>query len=383
MRERAKALGYAALRGAAAFFLALLLTVLLIKANHGNVRDALSAMWDGAFGGHVLCDSYTLLGRFHVLVPAHVTFDGNALGNTIVHMGPLVLTGLGLAIAFRARMWNIGGQGQFLVGAILASYLATNFPLTHELPQFALLPVMMIGGAVAGGAWAAIPALLKVLRNVPEVISTIMLNFVAIYLLSYLVNGPLQRADHSQPATEELGANATLPLLFHQSSVHAGLLIVALIAVVVWLMLHYTSTGFSIRAVGASPEAARLAGHSVEMTTITAMLWSGALCGLAGAIELSGVIGNLPEGYAPEYGFTAVAVALLGRLEVGGVIASALLFGALSSGSENMERTAGIAHELGFVVQATLLLVLLAAPGIKWPRDWPFQRRSVVRETPS
>lgn len=358
MSDRLSRAGLSLLRAGIGLAMALVVTIAVIKAGHGDVRSSLAAMWDGALGIHFV---------------RHIgfTYDRNAISTTLVRVCPLLLTGLGLAIAFRASMWNIGGQGQFLAGAILASYCSTSCPLTEHLPRPLLLSVMMAAGIVAGGLWAGITSVLKTWRGVPEVISTIMLNFVAIYLLSYLVNGPLQRADHSQPATEELGWSATLPILIPQTSLHGGLILAIAASIVVFILLKRTTTGFAIRVVGANPQAAGLYGYSAARVMATAMLWSGALCGLAGAIELSGVIGNLPEGYAPEYGFTAIAVALLGRLQVGGIIVSAMLFGALAAGSENMERTASIPHELGFVIQATLLIVFLAMPAIRWLQGRP------------
>lgn len=363
--------------------IALLATVAVIKAGHGDVRAALSAMWDGALGVKLVLRPVAIPGgQYALLMPAGLLYDRNAIATTLVRTCPLLLTGAGVAVAFRARIWNIGGQGQFLVGALLASYCATDFPPTRELPRPLLLTCMMAAGMIAGGLWAGAAALLRSWRGAPEVISTIMLNFVAVFLLSYLVNGPLQRSDHSQPATQELGVNATLPDLAPQTSLHAGLIIAVAATMAVFVLLKFTTTGFAIRAVGASPEAAELYGYSPARVTAIAMLLSGSLCGLAGAIELSGVIGNLPEGYAPEYGFTAIAVALLGRLEIGGIAASALLFGALAAGSENMERAASIPHELGFVVQATLLLVFLAAPAIRWTRRQagPAQNRRLAAQ---
>ncbi len=347
MRERALGFAFGALQTALALLVAAVLTVAIVKAAGANVHDALAALWAGALG-----NQYAVI-------------------NTLVKTSPLLLTGLGLAIAFRARMWNIGGQGQFLAGSMLASFVATNVGMAHHWPAWLLLPAILAAGAAAGGVWAGMAAAFKLARSVPEVISTIMLNFVAVQLLSYLIQGPLRRGPHSRPATAELDISATLPPLIHNTSLHAGLLVAAAAAVLVWLMLNATRTGFSIKVVGASPEAARLAGYAVGATTATAMIWSGALCGLAGAAELSGVTQSLSEGYAPEYGFTAIAVALLGRLQVGGIVLAALLFGALSAGSDNMERSAGVSHELGFVVEATILLTLLAAPAIRWLRAGP------------
>jgi len=321
--------------------IAFIFVLAVILVVHGNVRDALTALVQGAFG------------------------DKYAWANTILKAIPLLLTGLGVAIAFRARMWNIGGQGQFVMGALAASYLAVTCPVTRDLHAASLLPLMMLAAGAAGALWAGLAGVLKTARNVPEVISTIMLNFISLQFLSYLASGPLRRNDGSNlPFTQLLGPSATLSTIASTSTIHDGLYIAMGVVVVVWLLLERSSLGFSIKAVGAAPEAARLAGHPVARTVVSAMLWSGALCGLAGAIELSGVLGYLANDYKPDYGFTAVAVALLGRLNVPGVVLSALLFGALSAGSANMERNANIAHEVGYVVQAVLLLAFLIAPKI-------------------
>lgn len=317
-------------------------TVAVIAVARGNIGLAFTALWQGAFGSPY------------------------AFGTTLVRATPLLLTGLGVAIAFKARMWNIGGEGQFLVGALLASFLAVNLPATRSLHAWALTPIMLAAGTVAGAAWAGIAGWLKTARNVPEVISTIMLNFVAIELLSYLVNGPMERPDHSQPATEALGASASLPILWQGTPLHAGFPLALVAAIVVGILLSFTRTGFAMKVVGANSDAARAAGIPVERTLLTAMLASGALCGLAGAVELSGVVGFIPEGYSPGYGYQAIAVALLGRLNPLGVVFAALFFGALSAGSDNMERMAGIDHNVGYVIQAVSLLVLLGAQWVSW-----------------
>lgn len=329
-------------RTAVALIISAAVTCLTIIAAHGRPAEALRAAWDGS-----LSTPY-------------------ALSTTLTKAIPLLLTGLGVAIAFRARMFNIGGEGQFLAGAMLASFVATWPLLAHHTPSFITISAMVIAGVTGGAVWGGIAAVLKTWRRVPEVISTIMLNFIAAQLLSFLVNGPMERADHSQPSTEPLSAAATLPAISTYLPVHAGIVIAIVAAFVVWVLLARTVFGFMLDIVGDNPEAARLAAMPVERTVIGAMLWSGGLCGLAGALELSGVIGFLPEGYTPTYGFTAIAVALLGRLKVSGIVLSALLFAILLSGSDNMERSAGIAHELGYVMQGITLLVLLASQWSGW-----------------
>lgn len=328
----------------AALLTALMLTVLVIHLAHGDPVRALAALMSGAFGS---------------------PYD---VGNTLTKMTPLLLTGLGVAIAFKARLWNIGGEGQFLLGSVAAA--AVGAYALKSWPAPLLIPLLLAGGAIAGALWAGLAGWMRVARGVPEVISTIMLNFVAAQLLSYLVgfHGPMQEATHAQPSSEALPANATLPNALPVSPLHAGF-VLALVAVgVVALLLFGTRVGFAVRAVGANPDAARVAGIDVERTQIVTMLWSGALCGLAGAVELSGSIGTFSADYAPGYGFTAVAVALLGRLNPYGIVLSALFFGALTAGSGSMERSAGVSNAIVNVIQAVSLLVLLGFQWVRWER---------------
>lgn len=312
-------------------------TVILIHLTHGDPRAALTALWSGAFG------------------------DWNAWGNTLTEMTPLLLTSLGVAVAFRARLFNIGGEGQFLVGALAASALGA-YSLKH-LSGVILLPLVLIGGAGAGAVWSGLAGVMRVARGVPEVISTIMLNFVALQLLSYLVHGPMQEASKALPSTEPLPPSATLPVILPPTTLHAGFLLALAAAVAVAVFLSGTRAGFALRTVGANPDAARVAGIAVARVQIQTMLLSGALCGLAGAVQLSGKLGTLSENYAPGYGFAAVAVALLGRLNPLGLVASALFFGALTAGSGAMERSAHVSSVLVYVIQAVALLVVL---GFQW-----------------
>ncbi len=331
-----------ALRILAALLVAFALTCLVIASAHQSPREALTALGMGAFG------------------------NAYAITDTLTKTIPLLLTGLGVAVAFRARLWNIGGEGQFLVGALAASALGAYG--LDGLPAFLLIPLILLAGVLAGAFWAGLAGWMRVKRGVPEVISTIMLNFVAAQLLSYLVHGPMQERSHAQPASLPLPANATLPPLWPGTTLHWGFPLALALVCVVAVFLFRTGAGFAQRVVGANPEAARVAGMDVDRTRLTAMLWSGALCGLAGAVELSGVVGTLYENYAPGYGFAAVAVALLGRLNPWGILASALFFGALTAGSGSMERTAGVSANLSYVLQAITLLVLLGFQWIRWER---------------
>ena len=325
------------------------LTLLVIALAHQSPREALTALASGAFGSPY------------------------AFADTLTKTTPLLLTGLGVAIAFRARLWNIGGEGQFLMGALAASALGAYVFKGLSAPL--LIPLLLLGGTAAGAVWAGLAGWMRTARGVPEMISTIMLNFVAAQLLSYLLHGPMQEATHAQPASEALSLSATLPTLWPGTTLHVGFLLALVMAGIVAVFLSHTGAGFDLSVVGANPKAARVAGMNVDRTRLTTMLWSGALCGLAGAVELSGVMGTLYENYAPGYGFAAVAVALLGRLNPWGIVASALFFGALNAGSGSMERTAGISANLSYVLQAGTLLVLLAFQWVRWP-----PRRAAVSE---
>lgn len=322
-------------RGALATLTVVVLTLLTLWAalkDWHHVGDALQALYSGAFGS---------------------PYD---FGNTINKTTPLLLTGLGVAIAFRARLWNIGGEGQFLVGALAASAVGA-YGLKH-LPGNLLVNLVLAAGFLAGGVWAAFPALLKIWRGVPEVISTIMLNFLALNLLSYLVHGPMQEASRAQPATEALPLGAQLPILLPHTTLHAGIVVALVAAVLTGIYLFATPAGFNLRFVGANADAARFAGVSVARTTLGVLVLSGALCGLAGSVELSGLVGTVYETYDPGYGFAAVAVALLGRLHPAGITLAALFFGALAAGAGAMERV-GVSPDVSYVIQGTTLFVLL------------------------
>lgn len=289
--------------------------------------------------------------------------DGFAIADTLGKTSPLVLAGLAVAIAFRAGVWNIGAEGQFLMGALAAT--AAAIPLAAAPGPIALVAALG-AGAAAGAGWAAIAAVLRVQRNVSEVIATIMLNFVAIRLVGFAVHGPLMESAGRYPQSEALAASARLPML--ASGVHSGVAIAFLLVPVTWFVLHRTALGFRWRATGDNAEAARLAGLAPSGAIVSAMIASGALAGLAGAIEVTGVTGRLFELFSGGQGYTAIAVALLARLNPLGVAASALFFGALAAGSGSMQRVAGVSAVFVAIVQALAILALLAS-------DSPWLRR--------
>jgi len=327
--------------GSVAFGIPLLLAALGFDAG-----PAMIALWRGSFGSY---DAIT--------------------SGTLVRATPVMLTGLSVAIAFRAGVFNIGAEGQFLAGAAAATSLSMLPVLRASYPSS---PVALVAGAIAGGAWAAIAALLRARFRVLEVISTILLNFIALYLVGYLVRGPLQEPLHIYPQSKTIAVAARLSRLLPSSRLHAGFLIAVAAALAAWWILKFTAAGFRLRAVGANADASRSAGMiDVSRTTTQAFVVSGALAGLAGAIELTGVTFALYENISPGYGYTGIAVALLARLDPLGVVASSLVFGGLEAGATAMQRDAGVPSVVVSVIEAIIVLGLIVA--------WPQARRMSIR----
>lgn len=278
---------------------------------------------------------------------------------SLVRATPLLLTGLAVALAFRAGIWNIGAEGQFYAGAIAATWIGTSVGVGSPREALVLVP---LAAAAAGAAWAAAPAYLRVRFGVLEVITTIMLNFVAELLVSLLVQGPLQESGHTYPQSDPIAAAARLPPLVPGSRLTWALPAAVALALVLWVGLTRTRVGFALRAVGASPSAARVSGRiGVERVATGAFLLSGALAALAGAAEVSGVTFSLYERLSPGYGYSAIAVALLARLHPLAIIGTALLFGALEAGAAELQRTAAIPSVTVYVVEALVILAVVVA----------------------
>lgn len=322
---------------------------------------ALAALWRGSFGSS---DAF--------------------ISATLVRATPLLLAALGVALAFRAGIWNIGAEGQLLVGA--AATTALSF-LLGEAPRFLVLAGVLLAGALAGTLWAAIAEALRRNRGVLEVISTIMLNFVALHLVGALVHGPLQEPLGIYPQSSPLPESARLPRLVPGTRLHAGFAVALVTAPVLWWWLRSTAAGFRLRAAGAGPDAARIAGRiDVARVAGMAFLGGGALAGLAGAVEASGVTFALYENFSPGYGYTAIVVALLGRLDPLAIVPSAILFGGLESGALAMQRDAGIPSAVVTAVEAILMLTLLLAD--RWsasrsaPNDPASEHHDASGDTP-
>jgi simple sugar transport system permease protein len=309
--------------------------LLILRVGGYDTARALHALWDGAFGS-----------------------TDALLSATLVRATPLLFVGLAVGLAFRAGVLNIGAEGQFLAGATAAVGVGLAI---GGWPRLLALPLVLLVGAWAGAAWAGVAGLLRRRFGVLEVISTLMLNFVAGYGVSYAVRGPLQEPTRVYPQTAELAPNVRLPALFDGHRTHLGYVVAVALAVAIWWFLARTAAGFRVRAVGAGAAAAQNAGGiDAARTALWVFVASGALAGLGGASEATGVTFALYEGISPGYGYSAIAVALLGRLHPLAIIGTSLLFGALEAGAAAMQRDANVPSVLAAVVEALVVIGVLA-----------------------
>ena len=275
----------------------------------------------------------------------------------LVRATPLLITGLAVALAFRAGIWNIGAEGQLLAGAVTATWLGTHWSAS---PAPAIL-VTFAAAAIAGALWAAVPALLRRRFGVLEVITTIMLNFIAEQLVAFLVHGPMQEAGHTYPQSDPIGANFRLSPLVPDTRLTMAFPAAVLLAVALWFFLMRTRPGFSLRATGANPRAAEVSGRIPVVRVATlAFLASGAIAGIAGAAEVTGVTFALYEKLSPGYGYTAIAVALLAALNPILVVPAALFFGLLEAGASALQRSAGIPSVTVYAVEGAIILLVVA-----------------------
>jgi ABC-type uncharacterized transport system permease subunit len=281
---------------------------------------------------------------------------------TLVRAVPLILIGLGIAIAFRAGALNIGAEGQFYAGAIAAAWVALR--MATQPPPLAIVAVL-IAAALAGAVWVALPVWLKLRFGVMEVISTLLLVFVAELLVSLMVQGPLQERGHIYPQSDAIPDSSRLPLL-GGTRLHAGFILALVLGATLWFVFSRTWWGFKLRAVGVGPRAAEVSGRiDSQRVGAAALFLSGSLAGLAGGVEVSGVSYALYPNLSPGYGFTAIAVALLAGLHPAGVIVTGILFGALEAGAGAMQRDAGVPAIAVYVVEAVIIIVALLATAPK------------------
>jgi ABC-type uncharacterized transport system permease subunit len=322
---------------------ALILGGVVIAVTGGDVLRAYQGLWEGSLG------------------------RPRSISDTLVRATPYLFGGLAVALAFKGGLFNIGVEGQITIGSLTSAFVGYSFP---EVP-FPLHLILAIAAGFAGGAaWGAIPGFLKAATGAHEVIVTIMLNYVAINLASFLLGGPMK---DKNPAiaiaqTPPILPDARLPALLPdpQYRVHWGFVLGLVAAIFVWWLLQKTTVGFEIRTVGANPNAARYAGILVGRTTVVLMAISGGLAGLAGAMDVVGLNFYYAAAFTAGYGFDSIAVALLARSDPFGVIPSALLFGGLAAGSARMQFLSQIPIDIIHLVQAMVLIFIAAPSLIRW-----------------
>ncbi len=298
--------------------------------------------------------------------------NGQRLALTLEGACPLLLTGLAAACAFRCGVWNIGAEGQFLAGAALLVACGTRWALPG--PAWVVLPVALLLAAAAGAAWALVASALERWRGVPVVLSTILLNLIAVQLIGALVEGPLHDPQTSAPQTALVDARFTLPVLADGTQLHLGVVLAFVLAIALWLVERRTTFGFELLVTGLNPRAARLAGMPVATRRWQVMGLSGALAGLAGGVQVAGVTGFL-SGTPASYGYAGIAVALLGGLHPLGVAAAALFFAMLDGGARALERGLDVPHDLGDLASGAIVLVVVVG-------SVAVQRRRLARPAP-
>jgi general nucleoside transport system permease protein len=313
----------------------------------------------------VLTEGFAEVGTAYLALFRGAFVGTRSISETLTTSAPLILAGLAVAIGFRAGLFNIGAEGQMTIGgmtAVMAGFMITG------LPWIVHLPIAILAGFLGGAFWGAIPGWLRARTGAHEVISTIMLNFIAFRFVDWLLKQPaIIREGRFDPVSQVIEATARLPQLLNWINptlrLHGGFLLALFMAWVVWWVLFRSSIGFEFRAVGSNPDAATYAGMSVTAATVLVMAFSGGLAGLAGASVTLGVLGSVSPGFSAGIGFDAIALALLGRSHPGGVVMAGLLFGALRAGGQTMQVRSEVGIDLIVIVQA-LVIVFIAAPAL-------------------
>ncbi len=316
--------------------LALAIGGILIQLTGVNPLRAYQVMVVGAFGGT------------------------RQLTETILKATPLLIIGLGLTVAFRSKVWNIGAEGQYYIGALLGSVVALSFP---DWPGWVLIPLMVIAGAIGGMLWSGLAGLLYVKRGTNIIICTLMLNYIAILLVQFAARVPLNDPQGFLPESAQFSANAQIPTLFG-GRLHLGVLLALILVGVIYLLLWRTPIGFQLRAVGSHASVARAAGIKVGQSILVALMLSGALAGIAGIIETSYIHTRLKAGISPGYGFTAILVALMGQLHPVGVLVAAVLFSALTIGAEGLQVSLQVPAAVAQVIQSLVVLFVIVGDAI-------------------
>lgn len=316
----------------AAIVATLMLSAIPILIAGGDLLKSYYALFFGALGT-----------RFNLL-------------ETLVKMSPLLLTGLAVAFAFRAKFWNIGAEGQLMAGALMATILGLSL---KGVPSFLVLPMILVAGFLAGGLWAAIPALLKTKLKVDDVVSTLLLNYVMIHIMGALLFGPLQQPGSSWPRSSEIIEAAKYPILMPRSRFHLGVLIALAAVLVIWFINKKTVFGYQAKAVGMNVRVAHFGGINTTSVILWTALISGGLAGLAGVGELCALQYRLIMDISPGYGYSGIVIAMLGNLHPVGVLFSSLFFSVIIVGAQTMSRMTGVPSYIAEVIQGMALMVML------------------------
>lgn len=303
--------------------------MIIIKAIGGNPFEAYMYLFKGALG------------------------NKSNIGETFVKATPLIFTGLSATFAYRCGVFNLGGEGQFIMGALISIWIATTWKMFSGVP---MLIISLTMGAVVGGIWGAIPGILKITRGLNEMIVSIMLNYVALLFMGYLYSSPLREANLPQTAA----VTDKLSRIVEGTRVHTGIVIALLVAIAVYYFLFYTASGFKLRAVGFNETASKFNGLPVKRLILISFIVSGAIAGLGGSVELHGTQFRLMNGFGHGYGFTGVAIALIGMLNPIGTVLVAYLFAILEAGATTMQVGSGMPTSIVDIIQALVIVFAVA-----------------------
>ncbi len=315
-----------------AIVVTLLLSAVPILIAHGNLWKSYYSLFYGALGT-----------RYNLL-------------ETFVKASPLILTGLSVAFAFRAKFWNIGAEGQLLAGALIATWIGIG---AANVPKVLLLPLVIICGFLGGGLWASIPGILKTRLKVDDVVSTLLLNYVMAHIMGALLFGPLQQPGSSWPRSSEIVEAAKYPVLLARSRFHLGIPLAFIAVFIIWFVNNKTVFGYQAKAVGANIKAAHFGGINTTSVILGTSLISGGLAGIAGVGELCAIQYRLIMDISPGYGYTGIVIAMLGNLHPLGVFFSSLFFSVIIVGAQTMSRMTGVPYYIAEVIQGLALMVML------------------------
>jgi len=282
----------------------------------------------------------------------------HAIATTLIHATVLIFAGLGIAVAFRSGVWNVGAEGQILIGGLTSAVVGIY---VKGLPIYVHLPLCLASGFVGGSLWGGLAGFLLAKYRVNEIITTLMMNYIAMYFVGWLIRGPIRDPGGSDVQTFMILPSATLPIIYPGTNLHAGIIVALLTAVLIYVLMFRTSIGYQLRAVGINVHASRYSGMRIHLVQVSAMLISGGLAGLGGAAEILGAQYRLRDYFLSNYGFDAIAVAMLGQLHPIGLVLSGILFGGLKTGAATMQRMTNLPSSLIYLLQGTVVIFVVSA----------------------